>query len=780
MKNLKKISYLPLLIMLLFSFSAVALSQNPKPPYGFINERLAAYEKLSKIERKYNDPDWRQLVILRKSINEAEKGHIPKALHILRGVKDDFLLYDCAILLRMQYQYDLAEKLCINRKRNFNSCYGLLNNIVSDYKKLLGFQPSSPLYAEALPVFLDAQTALAEIFLKKKNYKKAYEKLNTVLQYSDTISGKSSEKAVKLLEKLCKETQKTEYCNTASALVEYLHNLNNEYQNKTEQKTSPSSGPPVIEPELTEKSPNKEEIINTVLDTSPLPSESETAYKSLSSYMKSKASITRKAAECLEFLKKYPLSKRVQQVEGNIIILFRSFLKKRKGFTVPSIFRRMPEDLLYKMALYAWRAGRDKTAEVLYHRLVRSYPFSNKRASSLYALARIKEDSKNYHKAAVLFKQLLEEGENHSYASVAAFKLGLMYMRTGRYLKAAEAFHRYSNILDTGIDRARSKYWIYKAYKLAKLDKEAAAVLKKVSEEIPFFFYPLIAQLQNNLNPFDTIKSRSTDEILIEYRPQNLFPWELRALRRAEYFNIIGLGRFASMELNDIEKNKFTEKFLLYLAHVYNEAGDHLSAVRILMPQILKTPEIYTASTVKEFFPMFIKDKIASTADKVRIDPILPLAVIKQESAFNKDIVSRAGAVGLMQLLPVTAENIHKKYINKNIENIDLTDPDRNLLIGMHYLKELLNRYEGNLVYALGAYNAGPSRMDEWIKKRDKDDIFTFIENIPYKETRDYVKINIRNYFWYSYLIDSKWPSLTKIENIDPTHFSPYQIRDNS
>jgi soluble lytic murein transglycosylase len=118
---------------------------------------------------------------------------------------------------------------------------------------------------------------------------------------------------------------------------------------------------------------------------------------------------------------------------------------------------------------------------------------------------------------------------------------------------------------------------------------------------------------------------------------------------------------------------------------------------------------------------------------------------MKRESAFNNDAVSRSGAVGLMQLLPATADRF------RSSKKEDIRDSGTNIKLAAMYLKDLVKRYNGNLAYAAAAYNSGEEALDRWIKwYGDRLSGTEFIENIPYSETRAYVKSVLGNYFMYN------------------------------
>jgi len=123
----------------------------------------------------------------------------------------------------------------------------------------------------------------------------------------------------------------------------------------------------------------------------------------------------------------------------------------------------------------------------------------------------------------------------------------------------------------------------------------------------------------------------------------------------------------------------------------------------------------------------------------------LVLAVIRQESGFDRTAISRAGARGMMQLLPGTAKQVSKSLSIPYSRAKLTTDPSYNIRLGQAYLAQMLDRFAGSPPLALAAYNAGPHRMDRWLKRYGDPrtasvDMIDWIESIPFHETRNYVQ----------------------------------------
>lgn len=157
----------------------------------------------------------------------------------------------------------------------------------------------------------------------------------------------------------------------------------------------------------------------------------------------------------------------------------------------------------------------------------------------------------------------------------------------------------------------------------------------------------------------------------------------------------------------------------------------------------------------KKIYPDYYLSIIKDLSSKNSIDPYLVLAIIKAESAFELDIMSPVGAVGLMQLMPSTAAWIIETGMNRVVDFADwneslLMKPEINLELGITYLRYLFDYFKQKICPAIAAYNAGPGRLNEWMKGGNQSNPDSFIETIPFLETKNYIKKVINFYFLYS------------------------------
>jgi len=131
-------------------------------------------------------------------------------------------------------------------------------------------------------------------------------------------------------------------------------------------------------------------------------------------------------------------------------------------------------------------------------------------------------------------------------------------------------------------------------------------------------------------------------------------------------------------------------------------------------------------------YPLAFKDIVTKCAQAQKIDPLLITAIMREESLFQRDVVSSAGALGIMQLLPATARSM------ANIKhNEELFDPEKNIRLGTNYFSKLLIQFKLSQ-YAVAAYNAGPHNVERWLTMGYVDEE-EFTEDIPFSETKNYV-----------------------------------------
>ncbi len=228
--------------------------------------------------------------------------------------------------------------------------------------------------------------------------------------------------------------------------------------------------------------------------------------------------------------------------------------------------------------------------------------------------------------------------------------------------------------------------------------------------------------------------------------------------QRAEYFQ----GELARVvqQLHEVEQTDRARTFLLRLVELAASPTEHYLAADLaatlgrndLVVAAAKASRLYGVEMVDALFPT-LSVSGGETPEKALI-----LAVIRQESAFQQDAVSAAGALGLMQLMPGTAKSVAKKVGLPYAKGRLTSDSSYNVSLGRAYLGEMLDRFGGSYVLAIASYNAGPGRVAEWLvqnrdPRRQNVDTIDWIESIPFSETRNYVQRVIENVQVYRQLL---------------------------
>lgn len=224
-------------------------------------------------------------------------------------------------------------------------------------------------------------------------------------------------------------------------------------------------------------------------------------------------------------------------------------------------------------------------------------------------------------------------------------------------------------------------------------------------------------------------------------------------LRRGLILALIGDAECANFFLEPVELSNVSNLPLEYKIGVFYRmadapaeatyAGRRLSW-RIPLEARAKIPlPVYTLIYPRFFLPM-VKTEAANRA----VDPYFVYAVMRQESTFNPGIISPAGAIGLMQIMPATGKTIARE-LKEPFSTDSLFSPAVNIRFGAYYLSQLLDQFNENEVLALASYNAGPTNAMGWYLRNKDKEFDLFVEDIDFSETRNYVKKVLGNYWFY-------------------------------
>jgi len=394
------------------------------------------------------------------------------------------------------------------------------------------------------------------------------------------------------------------------------------------------------------------------------------------------------------------------------------------------------------------RAGHD----ALIQQMVGRYPNSRWLEEALYSggnMYLLKHDAGQtiYH-----YSTLVRLFPNSTYAPSAHWRTAWMNYRTRNYSEAARLMEEQIERYAGGTEVPGALYWRGRIYEDEERNfPQAVNYYRKLTEIYPDYYYANLARqriavlgTQPAVSPAPALNAanRGPELQLTGELPENdIHLIKARLLANAALNEYIGpeirssptadqWGALAQAEI-DVSYGEVT-RALQFMKH------SGISFFNLPMNQV---PAVYW----RLLFPQPYWGELVADAGANGLDPYLVASLIRQESEFNAGAVSPANAYGLMQLLPSVGKAMAKKRGIKRFDTSQLLNPSTNLELGTMNLKQVLDRFGGQVEYALAAYNAGDTPARQWLSSNDYKDVPEFVESIPYSETRDYVQAILRN-----------------------------------
>ena len=392
---------------------------------------------------------------------------------------------------------------------------------------------------------------------------------------------------------------------------------------------------------------------------------------------------------------------------------------------------------LYRWARFFWNQDEDDAALLLFKRLTKAYPRHDLAAEAWNAMGRIFQSRQDNANAASAYQHLRRQFSRTPLALEAHWRQGWMAYSQGEYRTAQKIFQKLAQSVPGTVEGIRALYWQARATGRSGQSEEAATVYRRLLRRYPHGYYALWAEKR-----LGTMLSA-----LPPKTPPASPPPRLSAVQGAHYQRYttlvdLGLLDLACRELDFVRHHaRKGTSWTKFFISAYQRVNDYTSVFRLL-------PRLNLRSAARQvyLYPQAYWDLVLTHAEKKDLDPYLIISLIRQESLFDAAAVSRANAYGLMQLLPTTAARLTDLPLSGGSA---LTDPALNIRLGTTYLRGLLERYQGSLILALGAYNAGEKAADKWLVQFGELEPDEFVENISYGETRRYVKLVLRNYRTY-------------------------------
>ncbi|MDD5530661.1 MAG: transglycosylase SLT domain-containing protein [bacterium] len=296
------------------------------------------------------------------------------------------------------------------------------------------------------------------------------------------------------------------------------------------------------------------------------------------------------------------------------------------------------------------------------------------------------------------------------------------------------------------ISAPTSYYWTYRLYDLQGKKDSAKTYLTKVIKEYPFSYYTWLLN-ERNLSPFRGNISVS----LLECEPlQWINQWaktpytvkgnEQVSFRRGELLLKLGITKEGIDEVRSI--NNEHPLFYWKIAKLFYHYG--INDLAIVYAKKITFPGAIPRKFAEVLYPVCFLPTIDELSQE--LDEFLLLAIMREESQFNPAAMSSANAMGLTQVIPKTAKHIAREL---GVSHYNMFDPPTSIRFGAHYINKMKELLYNKEEFALAAYNGGPDNVRDWIASTDTSKIDCWVEQIPFDQTRRYVKRVIGNYCAY-------------------------------
>ncbi|HYN14727.1 MAG TPA: transglycosylase SLT domain-containing protein [Terriglobales bacterium] len=384
-----------------------------------------------------------------------------------------------------------------------------------------------------------------------------------------------------------------------------------------------------------------------------------------------------------------------------------------------------------------------------------SYPHSPWFEESLYSAANLYLLRPDYEHAAALYGEMAQRFPAGKYAAYAHWKAAWLNFRLGRNEEAKRLFEKQVELYPTSNQVVPSLYWRGRMAEDEHDYARARAYYRKIQDRFRYYYYADVARTRlRGLAPSSDPVSDPWLDHIPALRPlaglaQSELPSDDLRAQKSLLLENGALYELALRELQAANSNGDAPWTLAQIAHLYQEQDRYDRALQTLKRAVpgyfgLEIEQM-PRPVWEALFPRPWWSAVKKYAVENQLDPYLVAALIRQESEFNPAAVSRADAIGLMQLLPVTGKRMAHELKVRRYSIGMLVEPGVNVQLGTRYFRQLVQKFDGNLEFALAAYNAGADRVEEWRSSGNFREPAEFVESIPFTETREYVQAILRN-----------------------------------
>ena len=384
-------------------------------------------------------------------------------------------------------------------------------------------------------------------------------------------------------------------------------------------------------------------------------------------------------------------------------------------------------------------------------RMETDYPQSQWLAEALFSSGNMYLLRKDYARAADYYTYLAEHFSSNKNASAAHWRAGWLNYRLANFPVAEKMFDEQIHTFAGTPETASALYWRARLFETQDHNAaQAVANYRTIVRVYPHFFYAQMARRRlTALGSTEPASNPELDQIKTPEPPTlaDSFPEDSPHLAKAKLLANAGLNDYIPREIAaDPDSGSWSALAEAQIYASYGEAYRAMKALKRALPgatsaSIQSIPLAYWHILFPEPYWSIIKTESA----KNDLDPYLVASLIRQESEFNPSAISYANAWGLMQLLPSVGKSLAHQEGMAHFQTFQLLDPETNIRLGTRYLKQTLDHFGGVAEYALAAYNAGDSRVEDWQAAGPYSGMDEFVESIPFTQTREYVQAILRN-----------------------------------
>jgi soluble lytic murein transglycosylase len=407
---------------------------------------------------------------------------------------------------------------------------------------------------------------------------------------------------------------------------------------------------------------------------------------------------------------------------------------------------------MYMQSELARNMGKTDEHDALVAKMEVQYPQSRWLEEALYSGGNMYLLKQDGPKAAEEYMQLVQHFPHSTYAPSAHWHAAWLNYRQRHYPEAAKLMDEQITSYPAGTEIPGALYWRARLYEDIEHDfSQALNYYKTLNAAYVNSYYAILAR--QRIAVIGQRAAVAPSPVLASVRmlddPQltDVLPENDPHLIKARLLANAALNEYIRPE---IQMSATSGQWgALAEAEIYESFGETTHALQAMKRSKLPFFSLPVSAVPMAYwqliFPRPYWSQIEGDSKAQGLDPYLVASLIRQESEFDPQAVSRANAYGLMQLLPSTGKSMAKKEGEKHFATGELLDPAENLRLGTMDLKRSIDHYGGQIEYALASYNAGDSPVHAWIAKDDYKDVPEWVESIPYSETREYVQGIIRN-----------------------------------